>query len=85
MNNEINIKLEEIISNISKKGNDIVLNSNTDLVDDLGLDSLALVQLIIAVEDEFAISFVGENFDYKDMKSYSCLLCKINELVERRQ
>lgn len=66
-------KLASIISNYTGK-KDICLNEETVLTTDLGLTSFDLIQLVVAVEDEFDIEIsdraiknfktVGDVIDY---------------------
>ncbi|MBR6778619.1 MAG: acyl carrier protein [Clostridia bacterium] len=53
---------EKIISLIAEKLNKKVedINENTRLVEDLGADSLDIVELIMAFEDEFNVSLPDE-------------------------
>lgn len=55
-------KVVSIISrNIEKKKKDAV-SLSSDLVSDLGADSLAVIMIIQALEDEFGISIDDEDF-----------------------
>jgi acyl carrier protein len=51
---ELVVKLCDIMRPFNKEGID--LNEETDLAADLGLDSLKVVELLLAVEDSFDIS-----------------------------
>lgn len=67
---------EKIIALIAEKLNKKVadINLNSRLVEDLGADSLDVVELIMAFEDEFGISLpdeeVGKMKTIKDVISY---------------
>ena len=75
MNSEIYDKVKEIICNQLGKSEDKV-NRDTKIVEDLGADSLDVVELLMALEDEFNLSLpdevamqlktVGEIVDYID-------------------
>lgn len=75
MNSEIYDKVKEIICNQLGKSEDKV-NADTKIVEDLGADSLDVVELLMALEDEFSLSLpdevamqlktVGEIVDYID-------------------
>lgn len=75
MNSEIYDKVKEIICNQLGKSEDKV-NKDTKIVEDLGADSLDVVELLMALEDEFNLSLpdevamqlktVGEIVDYID-------------------
>lgn len=48
----------EVISKVSPRTIDLeLLDDKTKLVEDLGLDSIALVTLVLAIEDRFQIHF----------------------------
>jgi len=53
-------------------------NTETDLVETGVLDSLALVELLVAVEEEFQIRFAPEELDIERFRSVAALV----ELVE---
>ncbi|MBF0441463.1 MAG: acyl carrier protein [Oligoflexales bacterium] len=48
-----------------------LVNAETDLINDLGLDSLQMINLILALEDELGINFDFDEFDYSHLKSFS--------------
>jgi len=51
---DIVVKLCDLLSSFNREG--LELNEETDLVSDLGFDSLKVVELLVAVEDTFDIS-----------------------------
>jgi acyl carrier protein len=53
-------------------------NTDTDLVETGVLDSLAFVELLVAVEEEFQIRFAPEELDIERFRSVGALV----ELVE---
>ena len=70
-------KIVELISEkLSKKKEQIALTSR--LVEDLGADSLDVVELIMAFEDEFGVSFPDE--DIASMKTVGDIVNYINKL-----
>jgi len=57
--NEIFAKLQEMIaSQFAVDADDITMN--TSFEDDLGADSVDLVELVMAIEEEFDIGEIGE-------------------------
>ena len=70
-------KIVELISEkLSKKKEQIALTSR--LVEDLGADSLDVVELIMAFEDEFGVSLPDE--DIASMKTVGDIVNYINKL-----
>lgn len=55
-------KIKEILAdNLGVEESEINLNSN--LIEDLGADSLDIVELSMAVEDEFGVKIEDEDFE----------------------
>lgn len=59
----MNEKINSIIEEISPSGGRI--NEKSKLKDDLGIDSLRLVELLLALENEFSIEFALSDMDVK--------------------
>lgn len=60
-NNEIIIKLQEIVMPFLKEGK--ILTIEDELVNDLGFDSIDVVDLIVHIEDVFKIQFTEDELD----------------------
>ncbi len=45
------------------------INPSTDIINELGLDSLQMINLALRVEDEFQISIDFETFDFETLLS----------------
>ena len=69
---ELNVKerlkkmIVEITGNESLNGN---ISDATDLIDGVGLDSIQMVNLILMIEDEFAIEIDFENFSMENLRN----------------
>jgi len=75
MQNDIESKLKEIIFTYSKaelKPEEI--HNQTDLITDLGFDSISIIQLIVEIEDSFNIVFSDNDMDIEKLGSYGQLL-----------
>ena len=57
------------------------LTENTDLIDDLEIDSLGLVDIVVCIEDELNISLPDEFLILDNLRSYSIILEKVQELL----
>ncbi len=65
-----------IAEKLGKKKNEITLKTN--LVEDLGADSLDVVELVMAFEDEFGVSLPDE--DVSKMKTVKDIIDYINKI-----
>ncbi len=56
-------RLKEVFKNVVSEDADVSeINEQTGLFTDLGLNSIAMLYMALAVEDEFGISFTNEDF-----------------------
>jgi len=63
-------KVIQLLKNIAKDTN-IEITCNTDILNDIGLDSAQLMQLILKVEESFNIVIDFGNFSYNCLSSVS--------------
>jgi acyl carrier protein len=77
--NNIEIQVVDIVKNYVKKGKEISLQS--DLKEDLKLDSLSLTEIIVALEDHFQIEIDLDVIDPKSLKKLFDLYFLVNEKV----
>lgn len=80
--NDVDVRLQRLICEVvridQKKDvvSELVAKSECDLLDDFGLDSLLMVQLIVEIETEFELEFdlVDLNMDvlrkYHNLRNY---------------
>lgn len=63
-------QIKVILSEI-KNDPDLLLTATetTDIVNDIGLDSLQLIQFILRIEDEFDIEIDFDHFEYENFQS----------------
>jgi acyl carrier protein len=47
----------------------LTATETTDIVNDVGLDSLQMINFILRIEDEFEIEFDFDHFAYEDFQS----------------
>ncbi|WP_353101574.1 acyl carrier protein [Myroides odoratus] len=74
--NEIILILQEIVNPFIEKGK--IISINDELADDLGLDSIDVVDLVVFIEDKFSIVLEEEELD--SLKSISNLV----ELIKNK-
>lgn len=72
-------KLSELIVEIAGK-NDVTITDATDLISDLGYDSLKVIQLVSAIEEVFSIEFDIDEIDIDKIRT----LHHLNALVEQK-
>ncbi len=63
-------KLKQIIGEVME--NEKIagrINENSDLVDDIGMDSLTIINFILRVEDEFEVEIDFDEFDVENLRS----------------
>src|SRR6266700_2675624 len=78
-------KVAKILSNIlSKETVQIPLNDDTDLIDDIGLNSLDFLQFIIQLENEFDIEIDIEKFELRYFKQLGRLESFIDEILSKK-
>ncbi len=57
-------KIKEIIGEVLNDPNiSQQINDNTNLINDVGLDSLTIINLVLKIEDEFEVEIDFEEFD----------------------
>jgi len=67
MEHEIIDILNSII--IEKENKSIVITDNTDIINEIGLDSLAMVDFMLKLEEKFEIEFDFNQFDLSNFSS----------------
>jgi len=60
---DVVVRTEALVREVLGPGSDEEVNPEQNFFDDLGMDSLDLVELIIAAENEFKISITDEDAD----------------------
>ena len=78
---KINEKLKGIILSFCPEDTDCVdINDSTDLIVDLGFDSITLVQLIMYLEHQFGIEFDDEMLGLEGIVHFN----KLAEYVDKK-
>lgn len=73
---------EEVISTIIKElkpDQTATINVNLDLIDDLGFDSINMLQLILELEEKFEISISDDDLDIDNFKSIKSIIALIEK------
>lgn len=74
-------KLKELIVNIAMQDvNAISINEETNLINDLGYDSVQIIELIVQLEMEFDIEMEDDDLDIENLIVYS----RLYKTIERK-
>lgn len=73
-------KLFKIITDLSDEP-DVVISENTDLITDLGYDSLQFVQLLSDIEEAYQIEFMIDEIEIEKLRSMNILQNLIHQKV----
>lgn len=74
--NDVDVRLQQLISEVIRINQDkdmvseLVVEKECDLLDDFGLDSLLMVQLIVEIESEFDIEFDLADLNMDVLRKY---------------
>ena len=60
-------KMKEILEEILE--NKVEISQDTNVIDDLGMDSLQIIKFMLRVEEEFDLEVDYETFDFDILKS----------------
>ena len=61
MDGKMQILLQLVMDNANGIPEGVVIAENTKLIEELGYDSVALIQLIVDIEDEFGVSLSNDD------------------------
>lgn len=74
--NNIDVRLQHLISEVIRINqnrdmvSELVVEEECDLIDDFGLDSLLMVQLIVEIESEFDLEFNLADLNMDNLRKY---------------
>lgn len=67
-------KIKQILSEVKENPNFIeTLSDNTDIINDVGLDSLQMVTFILKLEEQLDIEIDFDSFDFSHLSSITSL------------
>ncbi|HCE2475710.1 TPA: acyl carrier protein [Vibrio parahaemolyticus] len=79
MSKNVNV-LKEIVATISRSGmRSDELTSDMNLVEDLGMDSIQLIQLVVAIETELDIELNEDQLDLSNLVDLSKLMSIVQQ------
>jgi acyl carrier protein len=77
---EIVDQLKDLLKPYIKADSDIVLTENSDLMADLGLNSVKVMDLLLNIEDDFDVSIpLSELPEIRTVKDFALLLQKMTQ------
>lgn len=81
---EIENKLINIIKHCDNSLDTKDINSKTDLVNDLGFDSISIIQLVVELENEFDIEINDEYLLIEYLSPFKSLIEIINNSINAK-
>lgn len=69
--NQIRVVLRPLVADVDLINN---VDRQTNLIEDLGLDSVGILQMIIGIEQEFDITVVSTDLDFNNFSSVDNLV-----------
>ena len=81
-----NARLNHLVNKYAaKRNNEIVLDENADLIDDLGYDSISIIQLLTEIENDLGVSieYSFEFTSFKYLNMFYCIHSMFNEYYKR--
>ena len=79
---EVDIELKKIIATYVAVNDISDINENTNLIEDLDMDSVGLISLIVEIEKNFSIHFEENELLVENITNYKNLLKYICESME---
>jgi len=74
-------ELKKIIADVMENPNlESTMNIETDLIHEVGLDSLGMINLLIKIEDTFDVIVDYEDIELKHLESFNMLVNYIKDL-----
>lgn len=61
------------------------ISPDTDLVEDLGINSIAMILIIIDIEEKYDISLDGEELDYSALSKLSYFINLVERLIREKE
>lgn len=74
--------MEKLLTILKKINAEIDFENEKDLVDSGALDSLVIVQIITAIEDEYGVSIDPDDIDPDNFQSAEAMLDMINRMMK---
>ena len=74
------VRLTELVNQLAEEGT--VVDVDSDLVDDVGLSSIAIMELVEQLEDEYDISFPLN--DLAEIRTINDMVKELERLVAKR-
>lgn len=74
------VRLKELVNQLAEEG--VLVEVDSDLVDDVGLSSIEIMELVEHLEDEFDVSFPLN--DLAEIRTINDLAAEVDRLVAER-
>lgn len=73
-----------ILDNMNDKNIDYIIDEKTDLIYDLGFDSIMIIKLIVDIEDEFQIEIDDDMLEFENITKYKYLQESIIKIIKEK-
>ena len=61
-----------------------IITDNTDILNELKIDSIGLINLFIKLEEVFSVEIDTDTVNFKDFRTVSSISNKVNQLIEHQ-
>lgn len=80
----VDLELRKIIGKHSRKKveDGLEITAETSLIDDLGFDSILMIEMILDIEMDFEIAFDDEDLNFDVMVQYGALLVLVLDKIQ---
>jgi acyl carrier protein len=78
---ETEVLLKELLIQFVPNFSEEQINLETRLVEDMMLGSIAIIQLVVEIEDKFSITIDDEDLNYNNFLKFSSLLSMVKRLI----
>ena len=75
-------RIKQLLVNVTENPEiESTINGKTDIINDIGLDSIQMINLVLMLEDEFGIQIDFESFDFTNFYSVDLLDGYISKIM----
>lgn len=76
---KIEEKLKQLLGELAPQSKEIAVTEQTNLIDDLGFDSIMMMEFVVEIEDSFDVVIEGEDLNVETISNFGNLISLIFE------